>query len=231
MRTTLTKLGFAAALALGLGLSTVASAATIGSDFSSVGFTYLKSQYKKNKQIDGMLRVENSSEQSEVSAFETLFGMDDIVVWDKVEVGYFGWTYSQLDRIDLDLNWWDGNKSGTWSIDDDATDFNAASIVGFAVKAGKYTGYFKLDNAGIELNDIVAFASMDEYAEELFGDQSAYNSKHFKKAVSHLTVFGSTTIGNNITPVTAVPVPPSVAMLALALLGFGVLSWRRKRML
>lgn len=220
MKSTILKLSFVAVFALVLGVATNTKAATIGPDYNSVGFTY-----KKKGGFSGMLKVKNASESSEISAFETLFNTDDIVVWDKIEDR----GTSDLGRITLDLD--RGNKSGSWSLDADADDFNPASIVGFAVKAGKYTGYFKFDDAGLDFDTVVAFNSMADYASDLFGDMRGYKDKFFDKSVSHLTVFGSTTIGSNINTVTAVPVPPSVAMMGLALFGFGVLSWRRKRYL
>jgi len=238
MKTTLLKLSFVAVFALVLGAATNTKAATIGTDYDSVGFTNLK-----KGGFSGMLEVQNSSEQTEINAFEALFGADDIVVWDKVEVesdshhGYNYWNNwghhsDQLGEnglvvLDLDR----GDKSGNWSINPDATNFNAGNIVGFAIKAGKYTGYFKFDDAGLDLNTIVAFNSLDEYASDLFGDMRGYKDKFFDKSVSHLTVFGSTSIGGSAGAITAVPVPPSMAMMGIALVGFGVLSWRRKRYL
>jgi len=241
MTNTILKLSFVAVFALVLGVATNTKAATVGTDYDSVGFTYLK-----KGGFSGMLKVYNSSEQTEINAFEALFDTDDIVVWDKVEVdndsdyGYhhnnywnnWGHSSSQLGEnglISLDLD--HGNKSGSWSIDENATDFDAGNIVGFAVKAGKYTGYFKFDDAGLAIDTIVAFSSLADYAEDLFGDMHGYKDKFFDKAVSHLTVFGSTSLGGVTNPVTAVPVPPSVAMMGLSLLGFGFLSWRRKKYL
>ncbi len=242
MKTTFMKLGFVAAFAVGLGLSGQANATTIGPEFDSKGFTYQSSgHWWDSSDIPGALHVSNASQQTEINAFETLFGMDDIVIWDKVDVtetkkkkkygkhgGSGGYTYSYdslLNRIDLNLDN-DGN-SGNWSIDENATDFNADLIVGFAVKAGKYTGYFKLDNAGIGIDDIVTFNSLADYVNDLFGDLCDFD----EKTVSHLTVFGNTNLGGGVGPVTAVPVPPSIAMLALALVGFGALTWRRKRVM
>ena len=218
MKTAILKLSFVAVFALVLGVATNTKAATVGPDFNQVGFTYLK-----KGGFDGMLRVNNASEQTEINAFETLFDTDDIVIWDKIEDD----DDSEFGRIELDLD--RGGKSGSWSLDDDATDFDPSSIVGFAVKAGKYTGYFKFDDAGLGIDDIVAFNGIADYAEDLFGDMRGYKTKFFNKSVSHLTVFGSTSIGGNTNTIAAVPVPPSVAMMALALAGFGVLSWRRKK--
>ena len=218
MNSTVLKLAFVAVFATVLGLATLAEAAVLGPDFDNVGFTQLK---KERYALEGVLRVRNASEATEIDAFETLFDTDNIVIWDKIERG----EDSDLDRIDLDLD--HDKKSGIWSLDadndDDETEFDPGNIVGFAVKAGYYTAYFKFDEIGLDLDSIVAFNSLAYYANELFGDQHHYKDKYFDKELSHLTVFG-------VNEIVAVPLPRSASMLGLALFAFGALSWRRKRL-